>query len=143
VHTQHIIEAARNPIGGGAEVGRAALQSLHLPQDKLSEPELCDWIAGAAPGQSIQYHEGFLMLDRSASESTLPAADRIRLHAVARRAWIACELGLVHLFSLKLADCHYRYIAVRSTSRLTPAGVRERLRSKTSPTKPTVTSTAH
>ena len=128
MYTQHIIEAARSPIGLSAEVGRAALQSLHLPQDKLSEPALCDWIASAAPGQSIQYHEGFLLLDRSDSGSGLLSKDRNRLHALARRAWIACELGLVHLFSLKVADGHYRYIAVRSANTLTAPEIRTRLR---------------
>lgn len=79
-------------------------------------------------GQSIEYHEGFLLLDRSETVSELPTKERARLHAVARRAWIACELGLVHLVSLKVEEARYRYIAVRSTSTLKPPEIRTRLR---------------
>ena len=53
---------------------------------------------------------------------------RNRLHATARRAWIACELGLIHLFSQKVSDGHYRYIAVRACCGLTPRDIRSRLR---------------
>ncbi|NCV86119.1 MAG: hypothetical protein EBW14_09640, partial [Oxalobacteraceae bacterium] len=90
-----------------------------MPAEKLTEAAACDWIANALVGQSIQYHEGFLMMDRSDSGSGLSAKERSRLHSVARRMWIACELGLVHLFSLKVADCHYRYLAADSV-RITP-----------------------
>ena len=118
------------PIRTGAFVQE---RRVYLPLSALTEARLCDWIAGAAVGESIQYHEGLLLRDRSEISSPYSTRERTRIHAVARRAWIACELGLVHLFSLKLADCHYRYIAVRSTSRLTPAEVRERSSSQLKP----------
>jgi hypothetical protein len=47
---------------------------------------------------------------------------------VARRAWIACELGLVHLFSQRIDEDRYRYLAVRSASSLKPPEIRNRLR---------------
>jgi hypothetical protein len=108
----------------GIAIGRAALQAVYVPPTTLNEAALCDWIAQAMVGQSIQYHEGFLLLDRSESTSSFSTKERNRLHSVARRAWIACEMGLVHLFSLKVADSHYRYIAVRSVSTLTPPDIR-------------------
>ena len=92
---------------------------------------ICDWIARARVGQAIQYHEGFLMLDRAEATSDLPAKDRTRLHAVARRAWIACELGLIHLFSQRVGDGHYRYFAVRSSTPLQSPDFRTRLRVST------------
>ena len=70
-----------------------------IPRRPLTEAQLCDWIADARVGEAIQYHEGFLLCDRSEGSSPLPTQERIRLHAVARRAWIACELGLVHLLA--------------------------------------------
>lgn len=127
LNAKTIVETTRSHFGLGVEGGKGA-PSLYVPTGKLYETGLCDWMANALVGQSIQYHEGFLLLDRSDSGSALDAKDRSRLHALARRAWIACELGLVHLFSLKVAEGHYRYIAVRSSSTLTPPEIRNRLR---------------
>ena len=92
-----------------------------VPRRPLTEAQLCDWIADARVGEAIQYHEGFLLCDRSEGSSPLPTQERIRLHAVARRAWIACELGLVHLFSAKVGEGRYRYLALRSANPLMPA----------------------
>ena len=84
------------------------------PRRALTEAQFCDWMADARVGEALQYHEGLLLRDRSESASALNAKERARLHAVASRAWIACELGLVHLFSVKVDEGHYRYIALRS-----------------------------
>jgi hypothetical protein len=127
-HAKTIVETTRSYLGLGVDVGRKALQAVYVPTEKLTEERFANWIGDALVGQSIQYHEGFLLLDRSESGSGLGTKERNRLHSVARRAWIACELGLVHLFSLKVADGHYRYIAIRSSSKLTPPEIRARLR---------------
>jgi hypothetical protein len=110
------------------EAGVVTLQEPLVPVAKLTEAALCEWIATALVGQSIQYHEGYLMVDRFGSSSGRCALERHRLHAIARRMWIACELGLVHLFSKKIGSCHYKYLAVRSASTLTPAEIRKRLK---------------
>ena len=128
LNAKPIVETTRSHLGLGVDAGKAALQAVYVPPEKLTEAGLCDWMANALVGQSIQSHEGFLILDRSDSSSEMAAKDRGRLHALARRAWIACELGLVHLFSLKVDEGHYRYIAVRSASTLTPPEIRNRLR---------------
>ena len=88
---------------------------------------MCDWIASALVGPWIQYHEGLLLRDRSETSSDLAPQDRARIHAVARRAWIACELGLVHLFSQRVGENHYRYLAMRSGSTLKPSSIRNQL----------------
>lgn len=111
-----------------ANVGCAGLHTAQTPSTPLTETSLCDWIASARIGETIQYHEGFLWMDRAESSSTLSAKARTTLHAVAKRAWIACELGLVHLYSIRIAECHYRYLAVRSGSTIQPAEIRARLR---------------
>ena len=81
------------------------------------------------------------MMDRSDTGSGLPAKERNRLHSVARRMWIACELGLVHLFSLKVADGHYRYLAVRSANTFSPPEIRTRLRQVGTPSPVPATGT--
>lgn len=96
----------------------AGKPGLTFPEKPLNETAFCDWIARARVGQAIQYHEGCLMLDRAEATSELPTKDRARLHAVARRAWMACELGLIHLFSHRVGEGHFRYFAVRSSTPL-------------------------
>ena len=118
IYKNDLIETSRSHLGLGVDIGRAALQPVYIPIEKLSETNLCDWVASALVGHCIQYHEGLLLRDRSEISSDLPTKDRARIHSVARRAWIACELGLVHLFSKKVGDDHYRYLAMRSSSPL-------------------------
>ena len=101
---------------------------LYMPGAPLTEANLCDWIAGAQVGHAILYHEGLLLQDRSESSSRYPPKERARIHAVARRAWIACELGLVHLFSQRVESNHYRYLAIRSSTTLRPPEIRTQLR---------------
>ena len=103
LNAKPIVEATRSHLGLGVNAG-AITPPVYVPAEKLTEAAACDWIANALVGQSIQYHEGFLMMDRSDSGSGLSAKERSRLHSVARRMWIACELGLVHLFSLKVPE---------------------------------------
>jgi hypothetical protein len=123
-----LIETSRSHLGLGVDIGRAALQPVYVPIEKLSEANLCDWVASALVGHCIQYHEGLLLRDRSEISSDLTTKDRARIHSVARRAWIACELGLVHLFSQKVGQDHYRYLAMRSSSPLKPPEIRTQLR---------------
>ncbi len=126
--TEKLTNTTHSQVGLAVDVGRTGIQSVHVPPAPLTEAGFCDWIASALVGQSIQYHEGLLLLDRSAVASELSTKDRARVHSVARRAWIACELGLVHLFSVKVGDSHYRYLAIRSGSSLKPPEIRSRLR---------------
>ena len=128
IYKNDLIETSRSHLGLGVDIGRAALQPVYIPIEKLSETNLCDWVASALVGHCIQYHEGLLLRDRSETKSDLTTKDRARIHSVARRAWIACELGLVHLFSQKVGDDHYRYLAMRSSSPLKPPEIRTQLR---------------
>lgn len=140
LNAKTIVETSRSHLGLGVNAGAVA-PPVYVPTEKLTEAGLCDWIANALVGQSIQYHEGFLLLDRSDSGSSLDSKDRNRLHSVARRAWIGCEMGLVHLYSLKVADGHYRYLAVRSANTLTPPEIRTRLRQVGTPSPVPATGT--
>lgn len=91
---------------------------LYVPAQPLTEAALCDWIAQALPGERMQYHQGLLLMDRSPTTSPYPPKERQRIHAVAKRAWHACELGLVHLVSQRIEPFIFRYIAERA--RMTP-----------------------
>lgn len=102
---------------------------LYVPATPLTDSTLCDWIATALPGERLQYHQGLLLLDRSATTSPYPPKERLRIHAVAKRAWQACELGLVHLVSQRLEPFVFRYLAVRT--RMTPKASDVRLQLRT------------
>ena len=56
-----LIETSRSHLGLGVDIGRAALQPVYIPIEKLSETNLCDWVASALVGHCIQYHEGLLL----------------------------------------------------------------------------------
>ena len=96
----------------------ARAKTLFVPTQPLTEGALCDWIANATAGDQLQYHYGLLLVDRSEGNSRYPTRERQRIHAVARRAWHACELGLVHLVSQRIEPFVFRYIVVRA--RMTP-----------------------
>lgn len=78
----------------------------------LSEIEFCAWVAQAVPGDRLEYHRGFLVLDIFALFSRLDDRARKELAALAGRAFRAAEQGLVHLVQERLATDHFAYIAV-------------------------------
>lgn len=78
----------------------------------LTEPELCGWLGTAAPGDTLEYHRGCLMLDVRADSSRLAPADRMVLANVARRAYWAAEQGLVHLVQRRHGADDYSYLAI-------------------------------
>jgi hypothetical protein len=135
------LNAARNHLQLDAH-GRVSTGESIFSPDQPTEAQACDWMADAVAGRVMQYHEGHLLVDRSELTSALPAKDRARLHALARRMWIACELGLVHLFSQKVGEGHYRYLAVRAATPLAPPQIRTQLRQRPDTSSP-ATRTSH
>ncbi len=101
---------------------------LYILNKPITEEALCDWIGMAVAGERLQYHQGLLLVDRSNAHSILSSKERQRINAVARRAWRACELGLVHLVSQRLEPFVFRYIAIRSLMTLKKSQIREQLR---------------
>ena len=92
--------------------GWAAVQ---LPDKPLTEAAFRKWLAGAEPGDAVQYHAGLLTRDRDPKLSPLRSADRQRLDALATRVWHAAERGLVHPFSQRNDDGEFHYLAIRSS----------------------------
>ncbi|MDI1286078.1 MAG: hypothetical protein PSV46_16960, partial [Reyranella sp.] len=72
----------------------------------------CAWLGQASPGDTIEYHRGFLALNANIDSQT-PASDaRRELARVARRAWWAASQGLVHLVQRRLGPDDYSYLAI-------------------------------
>jgi hypothetical protein len=82
------------------------------------EESFCDWIASASAGETTEYHCGYLICDRSGSNGVYGAKEQQLISAMARRAWIGAEFGLLHLYSERLGEFMYRYMAVRSNTTL-------------------------
>jgi len=92
--------------------GWAAVQ---IPDKPLTDAAFRKWLAGAEPGDALQYHAGLLTRDRDPKSSPLRSADRQRLDALATRVWQAAERGLVHPFSQRDDDGTFHYLAIRSS----------------------------
>jgi hypothetical protein len=78
----------------------------------LTEIEFCAWVAQALPGDRLEYHRGFLTLDRCQGLSNLTSEERKRLTWLGARAFWAAEQGLVHLVQERTGPDRFAYIAV-------------------------------
>ena len=83
-----------------------------LPRLLITENILCAWLGQAAPGDSLKYHRGALVHDRTPPTSRLPHADRLELGRITRRVLWAFERGLVHLVQRRHGDDDYSYLLV-------------------------------
>ncbi len=81
-------------------------------QLRLAEIEFCAWLGQASPGDTIEYHRGFLAMDASHHYATLPDKERRELGRLARRAWWAAERQLVHLVQRRHALNDFSYLAI-------------------------------
>ena len=78
----------------------------------ISEIEFCGWVGHAVPGDRLEYHRGFLVLDAFPVISKLADPDRKRLALLGTRAFWAAEAGLVHLVQERIGPDHFAYIAI-------------------------------
>ncbi|MGM0584712.1 MAG: hypothetical protein ACQEUZ_08675 [Pseudomonadota bacterium] len=78
----------------------------------LTEIEFCAWVAQAAPGDRLEYHQGFLALDIVPVLARLDAPRREELARLGSRALWAAEQGLVHLVQERVGPDRFAYIAV-------------------------------
>ena len=78
----------------------------------LTEVELSAWLGQAAPGDAIEYHRGFLGMDRCRVGGRLRDQDATELSRVADRAWLAAEQGLAHLVQRRNGSSEFSYLIV-------------------------------
>jgi hypothetical protein len=78
----------------------------------ISEIEFCGWVGQAVPGDRLEYHRGFLVLDAFPAISKLADPDRKRLALLGTRAFWAAEASLVHLVQERIGQDHFAYIAI-------------------------------
>jgi len=78
----------------------------------ITETNLCGWIGQALPGDMLEYHRGSLVRDVSPQNKRHGEAERAELLRIARRAWWAFEVGLVHLVQRRHRDDDYSYLII-------------------------------
>ena len=85
-----------------------------LPPVRLryTEMELCGWLGQASPGDVLQYHRGFLAIDREPHSERLPQKERTELIRMCSRAHWAAERGLVHLLQRRHGEGDYSYLLI-------------------------------
>jgi hypothetical protein len=89
-----------------------AAHTFDPARSPVNEIGLCGWIGQAAPGDVIEYHRGFLVVDVNPLGTRLPVEERTELSRVAQRAWWASERGLVHLVQHRAGPEVFRYLAI-------------------------------
>jgi hypothetical protein len=87
---------------------RRIVQMVPRP-DEIS---FCAWLAQAEPGDRLEYHRGFLVLDTFAQISGLADKERAELGKLANRAFCVAEQGLVHLVQQRIGTDQFAYIAI-------------------------------
>ena len=85
---------------------------VRIQPPRLSEIELCAWIAQAEPGAVLEYHRGYLALDRTAFGRFADTPARAALAQLGARAHDLAERGLVHLVQLRHGAEDYSYFAI-------------------------------
>lgn len=78
----------------------------------LDEAGLCARVFEAEPGERIEYHRGFLGLDRSPLGQHADRQTRSTISRTADRAFALAEKGAVHLVQKRLAPECFSYLAV-------------------------------
>ena len=74
------------------------------------------WLARARRGDRLEWHRGFLAIDRIKGTSPLREAERLKLAAVADHALALADLGELHLLQQRHGTGDYSYWAVVGTS---------------------------
>ena len=73
---------------------------------------LLAWLNQAKPGDAIEYHRGFLALDRSRESSALSEDDRQALRRLANLAMRLSDRGLIDLVQRRICRDRFSYIAI-------------------------------
>ncbi len=83
-----------------------------FPGPNTNEVNFCSWLAQAEPGDALEYHRGFLCLDRGDLENVRESKHSRILNRLAERAFDLAERGFVHLIQRRLGPDTFSYLAI-------------------------------
>jgi len=81
----------------------AARTDALLPR-RQTEIDLLAWVGQAAAGDILEYHQGFLALDRSSHGDAFRERERTALGRIADQAMRLAEHGFVHLLQRRVCS---------------------------------------
>ena len=82
-----------------------------LPRHQ-TEIDLLAWVGQAAAGDILEYHQGFLALDRSSLGHAFKERERVALGRIADQAMRLAEHGFVHLLQRRVCSERFSYLAI-------------------------------
>jgi len=83
-----------------------------FPALRITPEALQRWLSAAFPGERIEYHRGFLCIDRCPEVSRLDRISRSALNSIADLLMTLAERGHVHLLQIRAGDGAFRYLAI-------------------------------
>ena len=89
----------------------AARTDARLPRHQ-AEIDLLAWLGQAKAGDVLEYHQGFLALDRSTRKDSVKERERAALGRVADQAMRLAEHGFVHLLQRRVCSERFSYLAI-------------------------------
>ena len=84
---------------------------LALPE-RSDDLDFCAWLHKARRGACVEYHRGFLAIDRARNLSQLGEVRRKKCAEVADEAYAAAMHNMVHLLQRRVAPDIFSYLAV-------------------------------
>lgn len=88
--------------------------NLHAAAPRLSVDAFNAWVADAPRGDRLEYHSGFLAIDREEGRSNLSPAARKRCNELANVAAKAAAESKVALVQRRIGPGAFSYIAERA-----------------------------
>ncbi len=85
----------------------------------ITEIGFCAWLGQAAPGDSLEYHRGFLVVDLAPFGGPMCTEARLELTRTSARAYDLAERDFLHLVQRRLGPDSFSYLAI---ARPLPAG---------------------
>ena len=82
-----------------------------LPR-RQTEIDLLAWVGQASAGDILEYHQGFLALDRSSHGHAFKERERVALGRIADQAMRLAEHGFVHLLQRRVCSERFSYLAI-------------------------------
>lgn len=82
------------------------------PPQRLNAVEFCAWLSQAEPGDVLEYHRGFLIVDRMPARKGHADTRSAQLDLLAKSAMRAAEYDLVLLVQRRNGPSDFSYLAV-------------------------------
>jgi len=93
-------------------MNRRFRNSLPIERPLVTEIEFCSWLGQAAPGDALEYHRGFLVVDLTPFGGPMSSEARSELARTSARAYSLAERGFVHLVQRRVGPDNFSYLAL-------------------------------